>query len=203
MKEQFDAHLKKCPIIAILRGVAPEEIVTVTDVLYEAGVQLLEVPLNSPNACESIAKAAEHCKGRQMVGAGTVLTADEVCDVQKAGGAFIISPNTFGDVIRKAKELGLISIPGIFTATEGFDAMRYGADYLKLFPACLGPGYVKDLKAVIKTPFIAVGGINLENIPAFMKVCVGVGIGSALYKPGKALDQIRADAVKMAAATGA
>ena len=129
-----------------------------------------------------------------IVGAGTVLTVEDVQNVRQAGGTFIVSPNTDAEVIRATKAAGMVSIPGFFTASEGFVAVKAGADYLKLFPAILGPGYVKDLKAVIKTPILAVGGVNAENIPAFMKVCAGVGIGSAVYKPGKTLDEIAAAA---------
>ena len=200
----FADYMNRCPAVAILRGVTPDEICDVCDVLYEAGITLLEIPLNSPSPCESIAKAVKHTAGRQMVGAGTVLTPDDVRHVHAAGGTFIISPNTDADVIATTKQLGLISIPGFFTASEGFAAIKAGADYLKLFPAGqLGPGYVKDLKAVIKTPIMAVGGVNADNIPAFMKVCCGVGIGSAIYKPGKTLEQLRADSLAIVKATRA
>lgn len=138
-----------------------------------------------------------------MVGAGTALTPEDVNSVKNANGTFIISPNTDTAVIKETKRLGLLSIPGFFTASEGFAALKAGADYLKLFPACLGPGYVKDLKAVIKAPILAVGGINADNIPAFLKVCAGVGIGSALYKSGKALDQIEKDTIAIVAAVRA
>ena len=120
--------------------------------------------------------------------------------VRDAKGTFIISPNTDTGVIKETKRLGLISIPGFFTASEGFAALKAGADFLKLFPACLGPSYVKDLKAVIKAPILAVGGVNAENIPDFMKVCAGVGIGSALYKPGKTPEQLEKDARAVVAA---
>ena len=133
-------------------------------------------------------------------GAGTVTSPEMVDMAQSAGATFIISPNTDADVIRETKRLGLISTPGFFTASEGFAALKAGADYLKLFPACLGPGYIKDLKAVIKAPILAVGGVNAENIPAFMKVCAGVGIGSALYKAGKSLDQVKKDALSIVSA---
>ena len=200
MKEQFEKFLKECPAIAILRGITPVEVPEICDRLFQAGIRLLEIPLNSPDAFKSIAIASEHCAGRQMVGAGTVLTPEDVIGVWKANGTFIISPNTDADVIRETKRLGLISIPGFFTASEGFAALKAGADYLKLFPACLGPGYVKDLKAVIKAPILAVGGVNAENIPVFMKVCAGVGIGSALYKAGKSLDQVKKDALSIVSA---
>ena len=194
MKAQFEKFMAECPAVAILRGITNAEVTAVCDALYEAGIRLLEIPLNSPDAIKSIAIASEHCKERMAVGAGTVLTVEDVNNVHKAGGTFIISPNTDTDVIKETKKLGMLSIPGFFTATEGFAAIKAGADYLKLFPACLGPSYVKDLKAVIKAPIMAVGGVNAGNIPEFMKVCCGVGIGSALYKAGKSPEDIRKDA---------
>ena len=196
----FETYLKECPVVAILRGITPEEVPAVCDVLFEKGIRLLEIPLNSPDALKSIAIAAKHVKGKQLAGAGTVLTPEDVEGVHAAGGEFIISPNTDPDVIRESKRLDMISIPGFFTASEGFTALKAGADYLKLFPACLGPSYIKDLKAVIKAPIMAVGGVNADNIPAFMKVCCGVGIGSALYKAGKSLEDLRKDAFAIAAA---
>ncbi len=195
----FETYLKECPLVAILRGITPEEVPAVCDVLYENGIRLLEIPLNSPDALKSIAIAAQHVKGRQIAGAGTVLTPEDVIAVHDAGGEFIISPNTDSEVIRETKRLGMISMPGFFTASEAFTAIKSGADYLKLFPAILGPGYVKDLKAVVKKPIFAVGGVNAGNIPEFMKVCAGVGIGSALYKPGKSLEEIARDAAAMVA----
>ena len=200
MKELFEKYMRECPAIAILRGITPAEVPEICDRLFAAGIRLLEIPLNSPEPFKSIAIAAEHCAGRQLVGAGTVLTPEDVLNVRNAKGSFIISPNTDESVIRETKRLGLISIPGFFTASEGFAALKAGADYLKLFPACLGPGYVKDLKAVIKAPILAVGGVNAENIPDFMEVCSGVGIGSALYKPGKTPEQLEKDARAVAAA---
>ena len=194
MKERFEKFMAECPAVAILRGITNEEVPAVCDALYEAGIRIMEIPLNSPAAVASVAIAARHCNGKMAVGAGTVLSVEDVNAVAQAGGTFIISPNTDIDVIRETKKLGLLSIPGFFTATEGFAAVRAGADYLKLFPACLGPSYVKDLKAVIKTPIMAVGGVNASNIPDFMKVCSGVGIGSALYKPGKTPEEVRNDA---------
>ena len=199
MKERFEKLMGECPLVAILRGITPAEVPAVCDVLLEKGIKILEVPLNSPNAFESIAIAVKHCGDKQMVGAGTVLTVEDVRGVKRAGGSFVISPNTDLDVIRETKVQGMLSIPGFFTASEGFAALKAGADYLKLFPAILGPGYVKDLKAVIKAPIMAVGGVNAENLPAFMKVCCGAGIGSALYKAGKSLEAVAADAEKMVA----
>ena len=200
MKARFEKLMGECPLVAILRGITPAEVPAVCDVLLDKGIKLLEIPLNSPNAFESIAIAVKHCGDKQMVGAGTVLTVEDVRGVKAAGGSFVISPNTDLDVIRETKAQGMLSIPGFFTASEGFAALKAGADYLKLFPAILGPGYVKDLKAVIKAPIMAVGGVNAENLPAFMQVCCGAGIGSALYKAGKSLEAVAADAEKMVAA---
>ena len=200
MKARFEKLMGECPLVAILRGITPAEVPAVCDVLLEKGIKILEIPLNSPNAFESIAIAVKHCGDKQMVGAGTVLTVEDVRGVKAAGGSFVISPNTDLDVIRETKKQQMLSIPGFFTASEGFAALKAGADYLKLFPAILGPGYVKDLKAVIKAPIMAVGGVNAENLSAFMKVCCGAGIGSALYKAGKSLEAVAADAEKMVAA---
>ena len=199
----FQEQARRCPVVAILRGITPEEMLPVCEALRTAGIRLLEVPLNSPDALESIRRAAVkyHAAGELLAGAGTVLTAQNVRDVVAAGGRFIISPDANPEVIRETKRLGLVSIPGFFTATEAFTALRAGADYLKLFPAGkLGPGYVKDLKAVIKAPILAVGGVDTDNIAAFLDVCAGVGIGSALYKPGTTPVEIgRAAAVYAAA----
>lgn len=196
----FETLMKECPLVAILRGILPEEVEVVCDVLYKNGIRLLEIPLNSPDALRSIEIAVKHTAGRMLVGAGTVLTPDDVRNVRAAGGEFIISPNTDVSVIRETKAGGMLSIPGFFTASEAFTAIQAGADYLKLFPAVLGPGYVKDLKAVVKKPIMAVGGVNAANLPDFMKVCTGAGIGSALYKAGKSLEDLDRDAAAMAAA---
>lgn len=190
MKMYFEKLMKECPLIAILRGITTPEVPAVCDVLYRSGIRLLEIPLNSPDPYNSIAAAAAHCGDRMMVGAGTVLIAEQIQLVAAAGGKFIISPNTDASVIQETKRQQLISIPGFFTATEGFAALHAGADYLKLFPANLGASYVRDLKAVIKAPILAVGGVNAQNLPDFMKVCVGAGIGSAVYKAGKTIEEI-------------
>ena len=193
----FESCMSECPLIAILRGITPEEIPGVCDILYKNGLRLLESPLNSPDALTSISLAVRHTARRMHVGAGTVLTAEDVRNVREAGGEFIISPNTDPAVIQETKRLGMLSIPGFFTASEAFTAIHAGADYLKLFPAILGPGYIKDLKAVVKKPILAVGGVNAENLPAFLNVCAGAGIGSALYKAGKSLEALDRDAAAM------
>ena len=195
IKKVFEEAMQSCPVVAILRGITPAEVKDVCAVLADCGIKLLEIPLNTPAALESIAIANANAVPGQLVGAGTVLTPEAVQSVSEAGGKFIISPNTDPAVIRKTKELNMLSMPGCFTATECFTAQAAGADYLKLFPAgSIGANYIKDLKAVVKLPFLAVGGVNAENAVSFMKVCAGVGIGGALYKAGKSLDDIRRDA---------
>ena len=197
MKAQFEKMRSQCPVVAILRGLTTAEVPAVCDALFAAGITLLEIPLNSPDPINSIAAAVKHCGDRQMVGAGTVLSVEDVRNVASVGGKFIISPNTDVDGIHETKKCGLISIPGFFTASEGFTAQKAGADYLKLFPAILGPTYVKDLKAVIKLPIMAVGGVNASNAKGFMQLCCGLGIGSAIYTPGRSAADVEAAAGKI------
>ena len=193
----FASEFSKCPLIAILRGVLPGEIIAVCETLQAAGIRLLEIPLNSPDAIQSIRLAAArfHPAGQLWIGAGTVLNTTQVSEVVAAGGKFMISPNCDGAVIRASRAAGAVSIPGFLTPTEAFAAQDAGADYLKLFPAgSLGPAYINDLRAVIAKPILAVGGINRENLADFLQVSDGVGIGSALYKPGKSATELRRDA---------
>lgn len=198
----FAENLAETPIIAILRGITVPEVPGVCGVLAEAGIKLLEVPLNTPGALECIAVAADAADG-QTVGAGTVLTPEAVRAVAAAGGRFIISPNTDIEVIKATKAAGMISIPGCFTASEALAAAGAGADYLKLFPSgSIGAGYIKDLKAVVKLPFIAVGGVNRGNIREFLNCCAGVGIGGALYKAGKTLAELRRDVTALVGELG-
>lgn len=195
--EEFSRITSETKVVAILRGILPEEVKTVCEILIENKIRLIEVTLNSPNALESIKIAVDAVGGDGVIGAGTVLTAEEVSQVAAAGGQFIISPNVNTGVIKKTRELGLVSIPGFLTPTEAFTAVDAGADMLKCFPAgTMGVNYLKDLKAVMKTPLVATGGISDKNMKDFLAFAAGVGIGSALFKPGKSFDAIRADAAK-------
>jgi 2-dehydro-3-deoxyphosphogalactonate aldolase len=182
------------PLVAILRGIRPEEAAAAFDALAAAGIGLIEVPLNSPEPLKTIAALAERAGSRAIVGAGTVLTVAEVTAVAAAGGRMIVSPNRDDAVIRATKAAGLDSYPGVFTATEALGAIAAGADALKFFPAdLLGVNGIKALTAILpkEIPLLAVGGVDASNIAAFLKAGVtGFGIGSSLYKPGISAEEI-------------
>jgi 2-dehydro-3-deoxyphosphogalactonate aldolase len=192
------------PLIAILRGIAPKEASAVLEALIGAGIGLIEVPLNSPEPLTSIRLMAEAAKGRAWIGAGTVLTADEVDAVAAAGGEFIVSPNVDGQVIRKTKARRLGSFPGVFTASEALAAIAAGADALKFFPASLlGPEGIKAIGVVLPgtIPLLAVGGVDAANIATYRKAGVaGFGLGSNLYRPGMGAADVGKHAQAMVAA---
>lgn len=191
---QLEAQL---PLIAILRGLQPTEAVAVGASLQSAGFGLWEVPLNSPEPLKSIA-AMRAAYPDVMVGAGTVLTVQQVRDVHAAGGQLIISPNCNPAVIAESARLGLISLPGVLTPTEAFTALEHGATGLKIFPAELAsPAVVKALLAVLPqgTGIYPVGGITPDNMAPWLHAgAAGFGLGSALFKPGKTASQVAADA---------
>lgn len=181
-------------IIAILRGITPEETVPVCTALVDAGITLIEVPLNSPNALDSIGRAASALSDRAEIGAGTVLTAEDVRAVAGAGGTFIVSPDTNPEVIGETVRLGLKSYPGVFSPTDAFAAIRAGATGLKFFPAeVLGAKGIKAIKAVLPPalPLYAVGGANPDNFHEFFAAgCAGFGLGTYIYKPGMSADDV-------------
>ncbi len=185
-------------IIAILRGVLPEEVAEIGSALMEAGITKMEVPLNSPRPIESIANLVQACGQKALVGAGTVLSLQDVDRVHDAGGELIVSPDMHAPVIEHTKKLGMQSYPGVMTATECFGAIRAGADGLKLFPASLaGPSGLKALRAVIssETPIYAVGGAGPDNFGEWIKAgASGFGIGTALYAPGMSAEDVSARA---------
>lgn len=188
------------PLIAILRGVTEHEVVEVTGVLIDEGFTMVEVPLNSPNAIESIRRIVEVFGEKALIGAGTVLSVKDVEAVAAVGGRLIVSPNMNVDVITRTKELGLISAPGVSTPTELFSAITAGADVAKAFPAdSISPSTIKAWHSVAPKgyPILAVGGINPDNMADYLNAgVVGFGIGSNLYKSGKSLESIRYDAQK-------
>jgi 2-dehydro-3-deoxyphosphogalactonate aldolase len=181
-------------IIAILRGVTPAEVDGVCDTLIAAGISVIEIPLNSPDPLVSIGRAAKAFAGRAEIGAGTVLSLDDVEGVKAAGGSLVVSPDSNEDVIRRTRALGMASYPGVFTPTEAFRAIRAGANGLKFFPAeVLGPAGIKAMKAVLPkdVPVYAVGGANPDNFREYFAAgCAGFGLGSYIFKPGMALTEI-------------
>lgn len=181
-------------IIAILRGVAPAEINAVCEVLIRAGITIIEIPLNSPEPLVSIAAAAKAFAGQAEIGAGTVLSVEDVEGVKGAGGQLIVSPDTNEAVIGRTRALGMKSYPGVFTPSDAFRAIRAGATGLKFFPAeVLGPKGIKAIKAVLPKglPLYAVGGAAPDNFREYFDAgCVGFGLGSYIFKPGMSLNEI-------------
>jgi 2-dehydro-3-deoxyphosphogalactonate aldolase len=195
-------YLERCPLVAILRGVTPESSLRVAQALFEAGIHIIEVPLNSPSPFDSIEKISAALGDNALIGAGTVTTPEEVERVQAAGGRLIVSPNCNPAVIGKTRALNMVSVPGCCTPSEVFAAIAAGADAIKFFPAdMVPPTAIKALRAVLPpTPLLAVGGIDSNNMEAYMQAGIsGFGIGSSLYKPGKSLEAIRASAEQLTA----
>jgi 2-dehydro-3-deoxyphosphogalactonate aldolase len=191
----FTAAFARCPLVAILRGIAPGEADAVGEALVEAGFAMVEVPLNSPLPLESVARLARRLEGRALVGAGTVLSPSEVAAVAGAGGRLIVSPNTDEAVITATVEAGLASMPGFFTPSEALAAIRAGAHALKLFPAdATSPAVLRAQLAVLppEIPVLVVGGIMPESLPGWIAAgAQGFGIGSALYTPGRDATEVR------------
>ena len=196
--------LSRLPLIAILRGMKPEEAPWVMETLVAAGFQVLEVPLNSPSPFESLTYLVRHAPAGVLIGAGTVLTESEVDDVAATGAKLMIAPNCAAPVIAAAKARGLIAVPGVATPTEAFTALAAGADALKMFPGeLLPPAAVKAWRAVLpkETLLIPTGGVTPDNVAAYRSVGAdGFGIGSALYKPGMSRDDLAQRAAAFVAA---
>ncbi|MFK7889747.1 MAG: 2-dehydro-3-deoxy-6-phosphogalactonate aldolase [Granulosicoccus sp.] len=192
------------PIIAILRGINPDEVIDVGHALIDAGITIIEVPMNSPDPIASIELLSKTLGTRATIGAGTVLTSDEVKQVAGAGGQLIVSPNMNPDVIEATKRHQMQSYPGVLTPTECFTAIENGADGLKFFPSTLlGPEGLAAVLAVLPsgTKTYAVGGIDFNSIAQWLKAGVtGFGIGSNLYKPGKSVRSISDSARELVAA---
>jgi len=184
----FDAAFAVCPLIAILRGVRPDEVVAIGEELVAAGFTLIEVPMNSPDPLDSVARLVAALGDRAMIGAGTVLTVDQVAAMRDAGGRMVISPNTNIDVIRASAAAGLVSLPGIATPSEALAALDAGATALKLFPAeAASPTVLKAMRAILPKDarVLPVGGIVPEGMAPWREAgAAGFGLGSALYKPG-------------------
>ena len=185
-------------IIAILRGITPQETVDVCKALIAAGITMIEVPLNSPDALTSIALASNTLGDEAAIGAGTVLSRKHVWAVSDAGGTFVVSPDTNKQVIEETVRLQMLSYPGVFTPTDAFRAIKAGATGLKFFPAeVLGPKGIKAMKAVLppEVPVYAVGGANPDNFNEYFAAgCTGFGLGTYIYKPGMTAADVAARA---------
>jgi 2-dehydro-3-deoxyphosphogalactonate aldolase len=187
--DDFRRYFAECPLVAIIRGVTPAEAEAIAGALYEGGIRIIEVPLNSPRPFESIRTIADSFGDRALVGAGTVLDPDDVAKVKDAGGRLVVSPNTDIPVIEATVTAGMVSSPGYFTPSEAFDAILAGAHSIKLFPAeAASPKVVKAQKAVLpkEVPLIVVGGVTPESMPGWLEGGAdGFGLGGGLYKPGQ------------------
>jgi 2-dehydro-3-deoxyphosphogalactonate aldolase len=200
----FRARLQRAPLIAILRGIAPNEAESVGAALIEAAFEIIEVPLNSPAPLATIERLAGRFGDAALIGAGTVLSANDVDAISDAGGRLVVMPHSDTAVVERAKARGLVCVPGFATPTEAFAAIAAGADALKLFPAeGSSPAVLKSLRAVLPrdVPIIPVGGIDERSFEAWLAAAAaGFGIGSALYKPGITADVLRARAQTLVAA---
>ena len=200
MTEQFDRLFAECPLIAILRGIRPDEAGAIGEALVEGGIRIIEVPLNSPDPLNSIARLSGRLEGRALVGAGTVLGAGQIEPIRASGGRLIVSPSTNTAVIAATVAAGLVSCPGYFTPSEAFAALEAGAHALKLFPAeAASPAVVRAQRAVLPKDLrlIVVGGVGPESMaPWFAAGADGFGLGSGIYTPGQTpaetLDKARA-----------
>ncbi|MGN6818177.1 MAG: 2-dehydro-3-deoxy-6-phosphogalactonate aldolase [Sphingomonas sp.] len=200
----FDAAFAACPLVAILRGVRPDEVAAIGEELVAAGFTLIEVPMNSPDPLDSVARLAEALGDRAMIGAGTVLTPGQVASVRGAGGRMVISPNMNADVIRASVAAGMVSLPGIATPSEALAALDAGATALKLFPAeAASPAVLKAMRAILPsgTRILPVGGIVPDGMAPWREAgAAGFGLGSALYKPGMTASEVGARARAFVAA---
>lgn len=197
----FEEALDQSGVIAIIRGVRPDEVLAVGEALHQAGVRVVEVPLNSPDPYDSIRRLAESFHGRLFVGGGTILDPDQVEAVAAAGGRLMVSPNTNPGVIRKAVVVGMIPFPGFGSASEAFAAIDAGARHLKLFPASTyGLGHLKALKAVLppEVKVAPVGGVGAADMADWRRAgAASFGIGSEIYKPGMAPEEVHRRAVEL------
>lgn len=193
-RDRFFTNLADCPLVAIIRGVRAEEVVAVGDALIEAGIRIIEVPLNSPDPLRSIEALAKRAGADAVIGAGTVLDPADVARIAAIGGELIVSPHTDPDVITATVQAGLVSAPGYFTPSEAFAAVRAGAHALKLFPAeAASPKVLKAQLAVLPKdrPVLVVGGVTPDTMGEWLAAgAKGFGLGSGLYVPGLAPTEV-------------
>ena len=194
----FTRYLAECPLIAIIRGVRPDEAEAVGGAIVEAGIRIVEVPLNSPDPFASVERLAKRFGDHALIGGGTVLDPDDVKRVARAGGRIIVSPSTDAAVIKETWEEGLVSAPGFFTPSEAFCALKAGAHVLKLFPAeAASPAVLKATKAVLphEVPLMVVGGVKPDTMRPWLEAgASGFGLGSGLFRPDRDAGEVAAAA---------
>jgi 2-dehydro-3-deoxyphosphogalactonate aldolase len=197
-RDLFERYFRQCPLIGIIRGVTPDEALATARALFDGGIRIIEVPLNSPDPLTSIRTISGALGDDALVGAGTVLTVDDVETVKQAGGRLVVSPNMNPEVIGATAERGMVSCPGIFTPTEGFAALRAGATVIKLFPAeAASPKVLKAIRAILPRDAVVlvVGGVTPESMKAWQNAGAnGFGLGGGLYKPGQSPEDTLAKA---------
>ena len=202
--DDFRRYFAECPLVAIIRGVTPADAEATARAIFDGGIRIIEVPLNSPQPFESIRIIADAIGDRALIGAGTVLDTGDVRQVQQAGGRLIVAPNMDRDVISAAIDAGMVTSPGFFTPTEAFAAIEAGAHALKLFPAeAASPAVLRAMKAVLPKgfPLIVVGGVGIDNVSGWLDCGAdGFGLGSGLYNPGQEAAETLAKASKFVAA---
>jgi 2-dehydro-3-deoxyphosphogalactonate aldolase len=203
MESRFAHFFRSMPLIGIFRGVEPSEAVAVVDAAVQCGLRIVEVPLNSPQALQSIERLAKKFGPAVLVGAGTVTSAAEVLAVAEAGGELIVTPYARGAIVKQAKQSGLAAMPGALSPTEIVEMADCGADAVKIFPAEMAPpAVVKALRAVLpaRLPLVPVGGVDGENMAAYWQAgASGFGLGSALYRRGDSADTVARNAAALVA----
>ena len=201
---ELSGWLRRCKLVAILRGVRPDEVEAIGAALEAAGIAIIEVPLNSPQPIESIRRLAASFGERLLIGAGTVMTPAQVFDIADAGGRLIVTPHAAAEVVRAAKARGMLACPGFFTPSEAFAMLAAGADAIKLFPAeAASPAVLRGIRAVLPagTAVLPVGGIDAGNMHPWLDAgAAGFGIGSSIYRPGDSAEVVGAKAARLLAA---
>ena len=196
--EDFARYFGECPLVAIIRGVTPDEVEAVGEAIFAAGIRIIEIPLNSPDPLESIRRLASLMGTRALIGAGTVIEVAQVNAVAAAGGRLIVAPNVDNEVIRTSVAAGLVSSPGYFTPSEAFAALKAGAHALKLFPAeAATPALVRSQRAVLPkaVPLLIVGGVQPDAMRPWLDAGAnGFGLGSGVFTPGRSAEETGARA---------
>jgi 2-dehydro-3-deoxyphosphogalactonate aldolase len=192
-RDLLNAFLGQCRLIAIIRGVRPDEVEAIGQAIFDAGIRIIEVPLNSPDPLDSIGRLSAMFGDRALIGGGTVLAPEQVAQVRAAGGRLVVSPNTNVEVISETAEAGLVSCPGYFTPSDAFDALEAGATALKLFPAeAASPTVLKAQRAVFPkdVPVIIVGGVKPDSMRPWVDAgAQGFGLGGGLYQAGQSVEE--------------